>query len=179
MKNYFAIEPYKVCVSTHGMYLIFVEDLPHWYMTPLPGLLEHGSPAVLNETWDSEGREPFALDATDDLLSGIIDDPRLRKCAIAYVEKHRAALDDAYDSAKEAWRVMQQTPIDVQGTSIRPGQRVRFFHSPGGTRENVVDKGEAIFLYYGGHGGNSLYLKTDRGQTSVTASRIYWVEAIE
>lgn len=118
--------PFHAFISSHGHYGIAASDLPWAVVGPLPGLLEHGRAEALNETWDSEGREPDRLIGTDDDMPDLAD-PRLERCLKAYVERHWATLQRRHEKAKRRWEEMQQQTVVVNGVSLRPGQRVRLY----------------------------------------------------
>ena len=120
--------PFHAFVSSRGIYGIAARDLPWALIGPLPGLLEHGKAESLNETWDSEGREPNRLIGTDDDMPDLAD-PRLEKCVRAYVERHWPSLQRRHDEAKQRWEQMQRHTRVVKGVSLRPGQRVRLYCS--------------------------------------------------
>lgn len=143
--------PFHAFVSSHGHYGIAVHDLPWWVDSPLPGLLEHGRAEALNETWESEGRQPEQLVGTDDDMPDL-EDPRLEKCLRAYVERHWESLQRRHAEAKQHWIEMQQHTLVVKGVSLRPGQRVRlYFAGPPPINGDeftfhFIDSGGRIFL---------------------------------
>lgn len=174
----FSVEHFRLFIKSDGTYGITVDDLP-WSLTEqsLPGLLEYGRLEVLNDTWLARGREPRELIGTSELMP-CLTDPRLEECAKTYLHMHLEELQQRHAEACQKWRQMQKHPLDVGGTPIRPGQAVRIYYSPDGTRAIAVSKGDATFFYFGGYGGNTLYLST--GSFSLTSgSSRYWLEPVE
>lgn len=171
----FNVEPFRLFIKTAGTYGITVDDLP-WSLTEpsLPGLLEYAGLEVLNETWLARGREPRELMGTPELMPDL-SDPRLEECAKTYLHMHLEELQERHAQAREKWREMQKHPQNVGGTLIRPGQTVRIFYSPDGTRANAIPRGEATFFYFGGSDRNTLYLSTGSFSLTSGTSR-YWLE---
>ena len=102
--------PFHAFVSSHGHFGIAARDLPWAVVGSLPGLLEHGTAEILNETWDSEGLEPDRLIGTDD-----------------GVEKNWPSLQRRYEQAKQRWEEMKQHTLVVKGVRLRPGQTVLLY----------------------------------------------------
>jgi len=118
--------PFHAFVSSHGHFGIAARDLPWAVVGSLPGLLEHGTAEILNETWDSEGLEPDRLIGTDDGIPNL-EDPRLARCVRAYVEKNWPSLQRRYEQAKQRWEEMKQHTLVVKGVPLRPGQTVLLY----------------------------------------------------
>lgn len=154
------IEPFVITFSSHGTLVIEAMDLPAALGSPLPGIMYSGSNEVLNETWDSQGREPLRLEGNDDGMPVDLQDPRLQRCVTNYVGKHRPELDELHEQARRKWQAVLKEPQRVDGIVIMPEQKVRWYYSKGGARSSTIDKGEYSFLL---GCGNTLYLRTPEG----------------
>ncbi|HEX4793881.1 MAG TPA: hypothetical protein VH370_08825 [Humisphaera sp.] len=180
MHIHFRIGALIIDVSSHGYFTICAEDVPAG--GPLPGCLQHGSIEPLNETWANDGREPLQLEPWDDGMPDL-EDPRLERCVRTYVQKHDQRLQESLKRARAAWEQMRNTPVDVEGTLLMPGQRVRGYYAKDGIREHAKDEGERVFLGYGAYPGEQekrLFFTTVTHGLKGTPPRPwrFWIEPI-
>jgi hypothetical protein len=146
----FDYEPFRAVVSSHGYYFISAKDVPSAVDSPLPGVLEQGRAEALNETWDSEGREPNQLIGNDDDMPDL-EDPRLERCVRAFIEKHWLSLQRRHEETKKRWEKMQGQLFVVDGVPLRTGQRIRLFGPTDDGKEFVFyafgDKPKTVYLF--------------------------------
>jgi len=131
--------------------------------------LEHGTIEPLNETWANDGREPLQLEAFDDGMPDL-EDPRLERCVRDYIEKHAERLQKSLEDARTKWEQMCVTPVDVEGTMLMPGQRLRVYYAKDGVREHARDDGERVFLGYGSEPGRHEKQLPSRGARPIVPS---------
>jgi hypothetical protein len=110
----------------------------------LPGILLRETTVKLNETWDSEGREPSTLGTWEDELPDLLD-PRLQICVTAYFAKHRAELEQLRCSAMARWDEIKKIPQMVESRMFTPGERVDLVFSSTGMESDAMVKGTYTF----------------------------------
>jgi hypothetical protein len=164
VKLTFEIPPYKVNVSSHGQFTVWVKSIPSSvHSTVLPGAIFRAKCDVLNETWSSEGREPLHIEPYDDGMPDL-EDPRLERCVRDYIQLHHDELARLHQAAAEKWEELKMVHQLVEGRLISPGQPVNLLHSANGEHASAVSKGTFEFA---GIEGNRVFLHSPQGTFNV------------